>query len=121
MAKKLLVVVDEPDIRTFIRTILEDEGYNVTEANSGPEGLAKLKKTKFDLAIIDHFMPGMSGIQLTERIRKDPKIKDVKLVFLTAAIFNEGGQQELKTLKVLDYIKKPIENEDFIKRIKKIV
>jgi len=101
--------------------LLEDEGYKITEAKDGEEALTILKKGRFDLTLIDFFMPGMSGRELAEKIRKDPKIKDSKFAFLSVAEFSENGEEELKKLGSLDYIKKPIINEDFKKRIKKIV
>ena len=66
-------------------------------------------------------MPGMSGRQLAQKIREDPKLKDTKFAFLTVAEFGESGVNELKKLGSLDYIKKSVDNEEFIKRIKKIV
>lgn len=121
MAKKVLIVDDEADIRALIEALLKDEGYEVSTAANGEEGLATLKKEKFDLALLDFFMPGMSGRELAEEIRKDPQIKDSKIAFLTVAQFSEKGEEELKKLGSLDYIKKPIDNEDFKTRVKKIV
>lgn len=122
MAKKILVVDDEKDARTLIRTLLEEESYLVTEAKDGKEGLAKLKKKTFDLVLIDFFMPEMSGRELAERIKRNSKTKNTKFAFLTVAQFSEKGKKELEKMGSLDYIKKPIENiENFKKRIKKIV
>jgi len=121
MTKKILVVDDEADTRTYIKTSLEDAGYKVSTAKNGDECLAILKKKKFDLVLLDHFMPGMSGRQLAEKIREDPKLKDTKFAFLTVAEFGIGGVNELKKLGSLDYIKKPVDNEELIKRIRKIV
>ena len=120
MSKKILVVDDEEDIREMVKVLLEDEGYKVSTAADGKSCLAKLKKEKYDLALIDMFMPNMSGRTTLEEIRKDPKIKKTKVAFLTIAQFSEHGMAELKQLGILDYIKKPIENEDFKKRIRKL-
>ncbi len=119
MAKKILVVDDEKDTRDAIKGLLEDHGYQASTAKDGKEALTLLKKKRFDLTLIDFFMPGMSGRDLAEAIRKSPKIKTAKIAFLTIARFAEKGEEELKRLGSLDYIKKPIDNEDFLKRIKK--
>jgi len=119
--KQILVVDDNEDIRTLVRTLLEGEGYKVAEAKGGEETLKTLKKKKFDLVLIDFFMAGMSGRELAERIRQDPKIKNTKFAFLTVAEFTKSGKKELKKLGSLDYIKKLVDNEDFKKRVKKIV
>ena len=116
---KILIVDDEDDIRALIRTLLEEEGYEVEEASNGPEGFEKAKKNRYDLAIIDFFMPGMSGRELLEKIRADPGLKDIKTIFLTVANFSVSGQEELKKLGNSDYIQKPIDNEDFIESVKK--
>ena len=121
VAKTILVVDDEADTRTFLRTVLEDEGYKVSTAGNGKEALAKLKKEAFDLALLDFFMPEMSGRELAETIRADPKLKGTRLAFLTLAEFGTKGQDELKKLGSLDYIRKPIKIADFKKRIKKMV
>ena len=66
-------------------------------------------------------MPGMSGRETCERIRNDPKTKDIKVVFLTVARFSETGKEILRKMKVLDYITKPFDNQDLIRRINKLL
>ena len=121
MAKKIMIVDDEQDIRTVVKVILEDAGYKVETATDGPDAIEKLKKGLPDLVLIDMFMPGMSGRELCEFIRADNKLKKLKCAFLTVAEFSAAGMEELKKMKVLDYIKKPVENKDLIKRIKKMI
>ena len=121
MAKKILVVDDEADIRASIRTLLENEGYQVSTAIDGKGCLTMLKKNKFDLVLIDFFMPGMSGRELAEKIKEDIKLKNLKVIFLTGASFSSAGIKELDKINVLDYIKKPFINEELIKRVKKII
>ncbi len=121
MAAEILIVDDEDDIRSLTKAILSDEGYKVTEAKDGKDALSMLKNKKFDLIVVDYFMPIMNGRQLAEEIRKNPKTKNLKLVFLTVAQFGQLGEKQLKRLNCLDYLKKPIDNEDFIKSINKIL
>ena len=122
MAKKTVMIVDdEAPINKVVEDILEPEGYKVVSALSGQEALDKLKKTKVDLILIDFFMPGMSGRELCEKIRADNKLKKLKAAFLTAATLSSTGMKELDKMKVLDYIKKPFEYKDLIKRVKKMV
>ena len=66
-------------------------------------------------------MPGMSGREVCEKIRENPKTKDLKVVFLTVAKFSEAGKDALKKMKVLDYITKPFDNEDLLRRVKKVI
>lgn len=119
MSKKILIVDDEADTRTLIKMLLEREGYQVSTAKDGKEGINQLKKEKSDLVILDMFMPGMTGREMCEKIRKNPKIKGTKIVFLTISTFGAKGIEQLENLNVLDYIKKPIDINDFKKRIKR--
>ena len=117
--KKILVVDDEGDIRLLVRTLLTENGYKVDEAANAKEGLEKLRKNAYDLAIIDFFMPNMSGRELLEKMRQDADLKSVKAIFLTVANLSPSGVDELRKLGCLDYIQKPIDNTDFLKRVKK--
>jgi CheY-like chemotaxis protein len=121
MAKKILIVDDEPHMIELVKAILSGEGYDVTTASDGKEGLKILEKLKPDLVILDMMMPGMSGREVCEKIRANPKTKGLKVVFLTVARFSEVGKQELDKMNVSDYITKPFENADLVKRVKKII
>jgi CheY-like chemotaxis protein len=120
MMKKILIVDDEEDIRLLVRDLLEEQGYKIKEAEDGKKCLKILDKEKFDLILLDFFMPGMSGREVADAIRNNPKTKSAKLAFLTIANFGEEGKIIIKKLKSLDYINKPVDNEDFVKRVKKI-
>jgi two-component system phosphate regulon response regulator PhoB len=117
--KKIMIVDDEENVRQLIEAVLQEEGYDVVTAADGKECLAKLKKIKPDLILLDMMMPGMSGREVCEKIRTDPKTKNLKIIFVTVARFSELGKTTLSKLKVSDYISKPFDNDDLIKRAKK--
>jgi len=121
MAKKVMVVDDEPDLCETVKLLLEGKGYEVVSALSGAEALKKLRKERADLVLIDFFMPEMTGRALVDEIRADPKLKNLKLAFLTVALFGEVGREDLQKLGILDYIQKPFDNEDLVRRVKKMV
>ena len=121
MAKKILIVDDEESIREVVSAVIEPEGYKITLASDGADCLEKLKTLKPDLILLDMMMPGMSGRETCEKIRANPKTKNLKVAFLTVARFSESGKETLKKMNISDYITKPFENADLIKRIKKIV
>ena len=78
MDHTILVVDDEPQVRTLCRTIieLENPGYVVVEASSGKEALAVIKETPFDLIILDLSMPDMDGFDFLKAVRDEvPKLK----------------------------------------------
>jgi CheY-like chemotaxis protein len=118
---KIMVVDDEENLRELIKAVLGQEGFEVIDASSGQECLDKLKDEKPDLILMDMMMPGMSGRETTEKIRDNPDTKDLKIAFLTVARFSETGKETLENLNVLDYITKPFDNEDLVKRVKKLV
>jgi two-component system alkaline phosphatase synthesis response regulator PhoP len=119
--KKIMVVDDEENLLELVKAILEVEGYDVVTASDGKECLEKLKANKPDLILLDMMMPGMSGRETCERIRKDPKTKNLKVAFVTVAKFSEVGKDILKKLNAVDYITKPFDNKDLVKRVKKLV
>lgn len=118
---KVMVVDDEENICKLIKELLEGVGYKVITALSGKEALTNLIKEKVDLVLVDFFMPEMSGMELCEEIRKDAKLKNLKLAFLTVAQFGKEGYKEMEKLNILDYIQKPFDNQDLIKRVKKML
>jgi CheY-like chemotaxis protein len=119
--KKIMVVDDEENLVELVKKLLEQEGYEVVTALNGKKCLNKLKTFKPDLILLDMMMPGMSGREVCERIRKNPKTKSLKIAFLTVARFSEIGKDVLKKLRVLDYITKPFDNDDLIRRVKQLV
>ncbi|MEM2874862.1 MAG: response regulator [Candidatus Hadarchaeales archaeon] len=119
--KRIMIVDDEPGVRTSVRFLLEANGFSVVEASGGHQALEILKREKVDLVLIDFLMPEMSGRELAERIRGDPKLRDLKLVFLTVATLGEAGKEELKKLNILDYITKPYDNRDLVSRITRVL
>lgn len=119
MAKTVLLVDDEPHILELEKAILESEGFKTELASNGDEALQKLKSFKPDVVILDMMMPGMSGREVCENIRKDPNTKDLKVIFVTVARFSEVGKEKLTEMKVTDYITKPFDNADFVARIRK--
>ena len=121
MAKKILIVDDEPNILQLEKAILELEKFEVTTATGGLDALKKLETLKPDLVILDMMMPGMSGREVCENIRKNPKTKSLKVIFVTVARFSEAGKKTLKEFKVSDYITKPFENSDLVARVKKVL
>ena len=106
--KHILVVDDEPLVRQTVHMLLQDDGYVVDEAESGPQALAMFEPGKFDMVFTDYFMPDMKGDQLAAAIkRRSPK---QAVVMLTA--FPEKFQSSACPLGGVDsFICKPFELE----------
>ena len=116
-----MIVDDEENLVELVKAIFEQEGYEVIPAYSGKECLEKLEKVKPDLILMDVMMPEMTGKETTKKIRENPKTKNLKVAFLTVVRLSEIGKEELKKLNVLDFITKPFDNEDLVRRVKKIL
>jgi CheY-like chemotaxis protein len=121
MAKKIMVVDDEENFVELVKAVLETEGFEVMPAYSGRECLDKLKKAKPDLILLDMFMPGISGRETCEKIRGNPETKDIKIIFCTVARFSIKGRDALEKMNVSDYITKPFDNADLVRRVKRVI
>jgi len=117
--KKILVVDDEESMLVLIDNLLSSQGFEVFTTDDAEEGFRILEEQKPDLAIIDIMMPDMNGIELAERVRKTPEIKDTKIMFITVVKSEEVNPGRLKKVKPLDYIGKPFENEVLVAKVKK--
>jgi putative two-component system response regulator len=113
----VLVVDDTPDNLSLINLLLKDH-YHVRIANSGERGL-KLAATGNppDLILLDIMMPGMDGYEVCQRLKADPKMKHVPVIFLTAKIEMEDEKKGLE-LGAVDYITKPISPPLVLARVK---
>lgn len=117
---RILLVDDEPDILEIVGYNLSSEGYEVFTAKNGVEGVAKAKKKKPHLIILDVMMPEMDGIEACEVIRNTPGLESTLITFLTArgedysqmAGFDAGAD---------DYITKPIKPKVLVSKVKALL
>ena len=83
--KKILIVDDESSLRTLLRAVIGSEpGYDLQEACNGDEALDLIRQEKPDLVILDVMMPGQSGFEVCEKIKRSPELKDIIVLILTA-------------------------------------
>ncbi len=127
MSKKVLVVDDDPDVRSFVVTVLEENQYIPLVAQDGVEGMEMILKEKPDLVILDVLMPRGSGIRLYRKLKTDETLNQIPIIMFTGIALRSF----LKSQKVLDefnggevpkpdiYLEKPIEPEDLAAAIKK--
>ena len=113
----ILVVDDDDRIRDLLKDFLTNNGYIVSTAESATEAKNKLEYLKFDIIILDVMMPGKSGYELTEEIKKQMK---VPIVLLTAKGEVENRIKGLE-LGADDYLGKPFEPKELLLRIKNII
>ena len=111
MAKEtILVVDDEEDILELVRYNLNKDGYIITCALTGEDALEKARSETFDLIILDLMLPGIDGLEVTRKLKDNPKTRSVPVLMLTA----KGEESDVVAgleLGADDYITKPFSPE----------
>jgi DNA-binding response OmpR family regulator len=118
---KILIVDDEPDLTQVSTLALEYHGFKVDSFNDPQEALTKYKPGLYDLVILDIKMPKMGGFELYNEIKK--KDNNANVCFLTASelYYEEFRKKEVCVLDRNLFIRKPIENEELVKKITKMI
>jgi len=125
MAKKILVVDDELDMRVFTTTLLETNGYRPISAEDGKAGLEVARKTRPSLIIMDMMMPRESGIQMFRELKKDPALRDIPIIVVSALakktfFHSQKALDEYEgrnTSEPAAYIEKPPEADELLSAI----
>ncbi len=123
---KILIVDDDPDFVESLRIFLGGHSYEVISALTGQEALEKAEKGHPDLIILDMMMAAIDeGLDLSKRWRGDPRYANVPILMLTAlrkgAGFDLSDAAGSDLLPVDDYVHKPVEPEDLLHRVEKLL
>lgn len=105
--KQILIVEDKPTSRELLRTVLEQQGYEVVEAENGEEALARLREHVPDLVLMDLQMPSRNGYDVLKEIRMDPRLNALPVVAVTANAMPEDRDKVLAA-GFTGYIAKPV-------------
>lgn len=119
--KRILAVDDEPDLTMICSLALQYHGFKVDTFNDSQKALSNFKPDYYDLVILDIKMPNMDGFELYDKIKK--KDDKVKICFLTASelYYEEFRKKEYSALDKNLFLKKPIDNDDLLKEVNKIM
>lgn len=118
MAKKVLIVEDEPTLSNAMKAKLEKEGYEVVIAKNGLEGLQMVSKEKPDIVLLDIVMPVMDGISLLRNLRRDPQVGSVPVIVLSNLSDSEDILKAMED-EAYDYlIKSDVTLETIVAKIK---
>ena len=120
--KPVLIVEDEPDIAEGLRYNLEREGLRAVVAGTGEKGLeiALDKNSPPALILLDLMLPGMSGIELCRRLRREPQTRRTPIIMLTAR-GSEGERVAGLELGADDYITKPFSVRELVARVRAVL
>jgi CheY-like chemotaxis protein len=115
---KVLVVEDNPLNMELILEILLSRGFVVDTVDDGEKAIKITEKFSYDLILMDIALPGIDGVEATRIIKRKPGYKDVHVVALTAFAM-AGDKERLLNEGFNDYISKPLDIQDFIKKMDK--
>jgi DNA-binding response OmpR family regulator len=120
MAKRVLVVDDEPNIVMSLRFLMEREGFEVEVAPTGEAALEALEKAPADLVLLDIMMPKLDGFEVCQRIRGNSLWAGTKIVMLTAK-GREVERDKGLALGADEYVTKPFSTRDLVARVKEML
>lgn len=116
----VLVIEDEADIRDVVVYNLRREGYRVFASASGTEGLERLREVSPDIVLLDLMLPDLDGIEVCQRIRRDPKRKRTPIIMVTA----KGDESDVVLglgVGADDYMTKPFSPRELVARVKAVL
>lgn len=120
MAKKILIVDDEPNIVISLEFLINQAGYEYQTAHNGQDALRQVAEFQPDLILLDVMMPKINGFEVCRRVRENPDWQDIKIVMLTA----KGREVEVTkglALGADTYVIKPFSTKELMAEISRIL
>ena len=114
--KTVLVVDDEPVLRTIVREILHEEGYSVIEAADGRVILDMMARERPDLVLMDVMMPGVDGREVYRQLRSRAEHRDIPVVMMSAAVKPHGLDPS-----IAGFIAKPFDITDLVELVARLI
>ena len=118
--KHILCIEDESEMIELMRLVLEREGFDVTGAVGGEQGLKAMRQKKPDLILLDLMMPGIDGWEVYRQMRADKELMEIPVIIVTAKAQSIDKVLGLQVAKVADYITKPFGPKELISSIERV-
>ena len=119
VARKILIVEDDPDINALLARIMQQQGYEIVQAYSGTEGLLRVEGDAFDLVLLDMMLPGADGTAFVSRLRGE--LRSGTPVIVVSAKAGLSDKVDMLSLGADDYIVKPFEPEEVAVRVQAVL
>jgi DNA-binding response OmpR family regulator len=116
----VLLVDDDPVILKLLQVNFEMEGFRVSTANDGVEGLEKARAVRPDIVLLDIMMPRMDGLEVTKALKGDPETKDIPIILLSAKA-QASDIQAGKDMGADDYLTKPFDPLELLDRVNELL
>jgi two-component system alkaline phosphatase synthesis response regulator PhoP len=120
MAKKILIVDDEPSIIVALQFLMEQNGYETLVAFSGEEAMEAVAQHRPDLILLDIMLPVVDGFEVCQRVREKAEWKDIRIVLVTA-LDRESNVAKGLALGADAYVTKPFANAALIAKVKELL
>ncbi len=120
MSAKILIIEDNPQNRYLARFMLEHHGYEIREAETGPQGLEIAAEILPDLILLDIQLPGMDGHAIARELKNNPKLWDIPIVAVTSYAM-AGDRERCLASGAEGYIEKPINPESFVAEVERFL
>lgn len=120
MSQHILIVDDEKNIAISVDYLLRREGYAVSVAHDGEEGLGLIRSKRPDLVLLDIMMPKLNGFQVCEAVRQDPALAGIRIIMLTAK-GRDAEKEKGLALGADAYITKPFSTRELVSQVKALL
>ena len=123
MGKKILIIDDEADTRTFLELLLTDNGYLATAVSSAEEGLIKAREFQPDLITLDIIMPDQTGVNAYRQLRKDAELAVIPVIILSGVTRYKElfGRDHVTMPKPFAFVEKPINKSELLAKVKEAI
>lgn len=120
LKKLLLIIDDEEDFTSMLSFRLKNMGFEVLTANNGDKGIELARANKPDIILLDLMMPNLDGFQVSQMLKNESRTKHIPIVVLTA-LTNENSKESLEKIGAVDFIEKPFEPDELLKKINNVL
>lgn len=114
---KILIVDDNESITTPLKMIIDQRGHECTVVNTGRQGFNLINEQEWDTIVLDLAMPEVTGMDILDKLEKEGKIKDKKIIVFTAVSLTDTELMKLTDRGVFSCIRKPVNVEVIIKKL----
>ncbi|OGL44660.1 MAG: hypothetical protein A2161_06455 [Candidatus Schekmanbacteria bacterium RBG_13_48_7] len=123
MSKKILIIDDEKDVQTYLRTLFKNNGFESETASNGEDGYITAKQYKPDLITLDILMPKQSGIKLYRQIKSDDELKEIPVIIITGlSQYQKFYSQDFSDLpEPEELLEKPVNQDKLIIKVKELI
>jgi DNA-binding response OmpR family regulator len=118
--KKILIIDDDAGTTTLVRLALKEGGYEVVALNDSAKAFDVIANENPDLILLDYMMPGMNGLAVLDKMRKDQTLAKIPVIFFTV-MGDINTKMAAYEAGVMDYITKPVHHQELLLRVKNLM